>query len=133
MCGQFLILLALFSPLCASRASPLTLPMNPSCFKMYVFYPTNHPARPSLVKVVVKTDPHDNFTRDGSNLQTELPISLTEALSGFTRSIQLLNGTFLALNKTGVRGEGTAPAKVTCAVTDVSITQKHDITSHCSY
>eukprot|EP00752_Nemacystus_decipiens_P012628 g11184.t1 len=54
------------------------------------------------VEVVLKTKPHESFTREGANLRTEIPINLTEALSGFTRSIQLLNGTFLALNKTGV-------------------------------
>eukprot|EP00903_Cladosiphon_okamuranus_P016613 g15325.t1 len=58
------------------------------------------------VEVVLKTEPHERFTREGSNLRMEIPISLPEALSGFTRSIQLLNGTLLALNKTGVRGKG---------------------------
>lgn len=56
----------------------------------------------SFLKVSLKIEPHATFTREGPNLLADLPISLTEALSGFTREILLLNGTVVPLNKTGV-------------------------------
>ncbi|CBJ31620.1 Heat shock protein 40 like protein [Ectocarpus siliculosus] len=52
------------------------------------------------VEVAINIEPHERFMRDGSNLRMELPISLTEALSGFTREIQLLNGSTVLLNRT---------------------------------
>ncbi|CAM9904502.1 unnamed protein product, partial [Ectocarpus fasciculatus] len=52
------------------------------------------------VEVAINIEPHERFMRDGSNLRMEIPISLTEALSGFTREIQLLNGSTVLLNRT---------------------------------
>ncbi|CAN0095086.1 unnamed protein product, partial [Scytosiphon promiscuus] len=52
------------------------------------------------VEVIVNVKPHESFQRDGSTLRTELPITLAEALTGFTREVQLLNGTTFLLNRT---------------------------------
>lgn len=54
------------------------------------------------MQVVAKAEPHEKFVRDGVNLRAGLNISLTEALSGFTRDFELLNGSAVFLNKTGV-------------------------------
>lgn len=49
-------------------------------------------------------EPDQSFTRYGADLRVDLNITLAEALTGFTRDFQLLNGSIILLNQTGVRG-----------------------------
>lgn len=49
----------------------------------------------------------DRFMRDGADLRAELNITLAEALTGFTRDVQLLNGSTISVNRTGVRDKSS--------------------------
>lgn len=44
------------------------------------------------IYVVIVSDQHKRFRRDGNNLHTTLEIDLNEALFGFTRAIEHLDG-----------------------------------------
>lgn len=55
------------------------------------------------LQVVARVEPDERFTRYGADLRANLNITLAEALAGFTRDFQLLNGGTVLLNRTRVR------------------------------
>lgn len=71
---------------------------------------------PGDVVLVVKTKSHDTFERKGNDLFTKQSISLNEALCGFTRVIQHLDGRSLVL--TTVPGEVIKPESIRVAANE---------------
>jgi len=47
---------------------------------------------PADIVFVVKTKPHDRFTRDGDNLLYECKVSLLDAIGGFSTTVKSLDG-----------------------------------------
>merc|ERR1712046_212688 len=59
---------------------------------------------PGDVVFKVKVKPHARFKRKGNDLHMEMQISLSEALLGFKKKIQHLDGRMVELNVKGVTG-----------------------------
>lgn len=65
--------------------------------------------KPGDLHIFVSTKKHPRFVRDGANLYTTMdPLTLQEALLGFTKSIKQLDGTSLPIT----RAEPTQPNQV---------------------
>ncbi len=58
------------------------------------------------VRVIVQTEPHAAFVRNGDDLELELPISLRQALLGFSRELRHLDGRAVVVAKEGVSSPG---------------------------
>ncbi|KAJ3216494.1 hypothetical protein HK099_005844 [Clydaea vesicula] len=56
------------------------------------------------IEFVIEEKPHKRFKRDGDKLKTSIEVSLTEALTGFQRNIETLDGRNLLVKG----GEGTS-------------------------
>lgn len=56
------------------------------------------------VEFVIEEKPHGTYTRDGDNLRMDLPLTIVQALAGFTTHIRTLDGKELAVsNKMATR------------------------------
>lgn len=62
---------------------------------------------PSHLKFFVRTVPHKLFTRDGEDLHIDVHIDLMEALFGFSRTIEHLDGHAVSVERTGVTKPGS--------------------------
>lgn len=62
--------------------------------------------RTSKITVRVEIAPHDKFERDGDNLKTTVKLTLKEALLGFNKSIEHLDGHSVRLNRLGTTNPG---------------------------
>jgi DnaJ-related protein SCJ1 len=58
------------------------------------------------IKFVIKTRPHDIYTRKGDNLYVKEVITLVEALVGFKHQLTHLDGTKVELHRSGVTPPG---------------------------
>ena len=54
------------------------------------------------IYVIIQSEPHKQFRRDGNNLHTSLEIDLNDALYGFTRTIEHLDGRFVKVQRVEV-------------------------------
>jgi DnaJ-related protein SCJ1 len=61
---------------------------------------------PSHLKFFVRTTPHKLFTRDGEDLHIDVHIDLMEALFGFSRTIEHLDGHAVSVERKGVTKPG---------------------------
>lgn len=61
---------------------------------------------PAHIKFFVRTRKHALFTRDGDDLHVDVHISLMEALLGFERTIEHLDGHAVNIERTGVTKPG---------------------------
>jgi len=72
----------------------VSIPMG-TASNTIVVYPKNGHLRDGHIQgdvhVMVTEEPHDRFTRDGNDLHLTVPISLTDALTGFPVNLQTLD------------------------------------------
>jgi DnaJ family protein B protein 4 len=52
------------------------------------------------IEFVVEEKPHPQYKREGDNLRITIPLSLSEALTGFNKTIKTLDGRTLSINNT---------------------------------
>ncbi|KAG8456912.1 hypothetical protein KFE25_002258 [Diacronema lutheri] len=57
---------------------------------------------PGDIRLTLRAMPHPAFRRDGTNLHTEMTISLRDALVGFSKAITHLDGRAVPVSRTGV-------------------------------
>jgi DnaJ-class molecular chaperone len=86
----------------------LNLPKGASDGHMIVYPQFSHfPNRPpGRLVVSCHFRPHENFTRDGNSLRTNVSITLSEALGGFRRDLVHLNGSLVTLERTNTTFHG---------------------------
>lgn len=73
------------------------------------------------LQVVARVEPDERFARDGANLRADVNITFAEALTGFEQDFQLLNGSTILLNRTGVRSWNRTIMRNICACRKVQI------------
>ncbi|KAL0209300.1 hypothetical protein RCL1_003558 [Eukaryota sp. TZLM3-RCL] len=70
-------------------------------------YTDEHPDISSgNIKFIVKTVPHQNYTREGNNLYTRMHVNLVEALCGFSKKFIALDGHVITVERSQVTSPG---------------------------
>jgi len=61
---------------------------------------------PGDIIFIVQTKPHSMFTRDGNDLKMKMEINLLEALTGFTKTFEHMDGRTVKVSRSGVTPPG---------------------------
>ena len=63
------------------------------------------------IEFILEEKPHPIYTRDGNDLKTSIKVDLADALCGFTRSLEFLDGTMIPITG-GANGRPCQPGSV---------------------